>query len=210
MARRYLWLVLAVIGVAGSAAVWGLMPHDWEMTNVGEPLVKVSVFGCLCLAVALAPNTFRHRHLIATVPFLLVLGYLLPRVSYFVFHDVPPYSQLAREGYTVLYLLLYPAIVLAVALAFRMGGGGSGAVLKICLTGVLLIFSGFLDVMWPLANGQPLPEVIEAHHIKVLIGHFPSYPEAVLFTLAHLPLLVLVNVLPLDRWLARLAGGPAC
>jgi hypothetical protein len=207
---RHLWLAFATIGLVGSWVVWVVMPHDWVMANVWEPLFKVAVFVCLCLATALAPNAFRYRYLVTVVPFLLFLGYILPRVSFFVFYDVPAESQLAREGYTVLYLLLYPGIVLSVALAYRMGGGSSGGVLKVCLSGVVLIFSGFLDVMWPLANGKPLPDVIQAHHIKIIIGHFPSYSEAVLFCLAHIPVLVAVNLLPLDRWLSRLTGigGP--
>jgi hypothetical protein len=200
------WLGFLAVGGVGSAVVWLLLPHDSEIDTIWLPLFKVAIFGCLLLAIALAPNRSRLGYLAAIAPFLLFLGYVIPRISYFTFFGgtVTTNPPLTGEKYTFLYLLLYPGIVLSVCLAYRLGGGRAGTTIKIGLTGVLLIFSGFLDVLWPLVNPVPLPATIQAQHFKILLGRFATYQEAVALTLAHVPLLVLVNLLPLNRWLGPL------
>jgi hypothetical protein len=205
-ARRRLWVVFAAAGLVGSLAVWVFLPHEWEIENAWIPLVKVGIFVCLCLAIALFPNRSRYGYLLATLPLLVFLGFILPRVSYYVFHDAALDGTQAREAYTVLYLLLYPGIVLSIALAYRLGGGSPGRVLKVALLGVVLIFSGFLDFLYPLVTPKPIPDVVEANHIRIFLGHFPSYREVGFFLLAHVPVLAGIILLPLDRWLARLTG----
>lgn len=206
---RRAWLIFAVTGLVGSLGVWAFLPHEWEIDSVWVLLLKIAIFGCLCLAIALFPNQWRHSHLLATIPFLVFLGFVLPRVSFYVFHDAGLDGTQAREAYTVLYLLLYPGIVLSVALAYRLGGGSPGRVLKIALLGVVLIFSGFLDFLYPLVTPKPIPDVVEANHIRIFLGHFPSYTEVGVFLLAHIPVLVVIILLPLDRWLAALTVEPA-
>ena len=203
---RAIWLAFLVAGAAGTAATWFLLPHDSRIDTAWQPLFKVAVFLCLCLGISLAPNRSRYGHLIASLPFLAFLGYVLPRISYFTFFggDVVSNPSITGEKYTFLYLLLYPGIVLSVALSFRMGGGAPGSTLKIGLIGALLLFSGYLDALWPLANGARPPAVVQAQHIKIILGRFATYPEVVGFALAHIPLLAVIVLLPLNRWLARL------
>jgi hypothetical protein len=69
------------------------------------------------------------------------------------------------------------------------------------------VFSGLLDVMWQLVNPVDIPAVIDAPHINVITGGPISFGGAVLFTLAHVPIVVGINLLPLDRWIARLMGN---
>jgi hypothetical protein len=38
-------------------------------------------------------------------------------------------------------------------------------------------------------------------HIEVLIGFKPSHPGLLIFFACHIPLFVIVNLLPIDRWL---------
>jgi hypothetical protein len=200
------WWAPEALGLVGAALIWFLLPHDSGLANVGEMLFKILVFLLICGGVAFAPRDLRGSWALAVVPFFVFLGYVLPRISYFGFFvgDILADQQQTGELYTTIYLLLYPGIVFSVALAFRLGGGTPGRTLKISTFGVLLIFSGFLDILWPIANGQPLPATVPAEHIRVVLGHVATYTEAVWFTVAHVPLLVAVLVAPVDRWLERL------
>lgn len=203
---NYAWVVFGALGGLGGLFIWLFLPHNSELETIWQMLFKIGVFLLICTSIALFPNNFRHRYLLVCLPFFGFLGYIMPRISYFGFfvRDILQDDALTGELYTFLYLLLYPGIILTVCLAYRMGGGSPGTTLKIALTGVILIFSGYLDILWPLVNPVPLPEIVRAQHIKVVLGHFATYREAVIFTICHIPLLIGVQFLPLDRWLSLL------
>lgn len=202
---RHWWVVLALLGAAGAAVTWTALGRDSTLTSIWELVFKIAVFLVVAAAVATFPQGGRWHYLLACLPFVAFLGFVLPRISYFGFFggEILDDPVMTGELYTYLYLLLYPGIVLSVCAAYRLGGGPAGSTLKIAITGVVLIFSGFLDILWPLVNPVPLPEQVPAEHIRVVLGHVASYREAVWFTVAHLPLLVAVQFLPLQRWLAR-------
>jgi hypothetical protein len=105
-----------------------------------------------------------------------------------------------------MYLLLYPGIVLTVAAAYRLGGGSPGRCLKVLLTGMIIIFSGLLDLMWFVVNPVDLPDVIDAPHINLITGGPISFGATILFTAAHLPIVIGLNLLPLDRWFDQWLG----
>ena len=104
----------------------------------------------LCCAIAFFPRPSPRLHWLLYVPFLFFAGYLLPRISYFYFGD----GERAQGDtfYTHLYLLLYPGIVLTVTAAYRLGGGSAGRCLKLAANGIVIVFSGLLDVMWWVVN----------------------------------------------------------
>lgn len=202
-------LSCGVLGALGAAVIWFVMPRNSELSSIWQLLFKIGVFTLISAAIAYFPNEFRGRALLACVPFVGFLAYILPRISYYGFFvgDILADEKLSGEFYTYLYLLLYPGIILSLCLAFRMGGGSIGDTLKISLIGQLLIFSGFLDIMWPLVNPVGLPETIYGQHIKVFFGRFVTYQEATYFCLAHIPLLLILIWLPLDRWLDRTSSS---
>ncbi len=205
--RDRLWLVALALGMVGSALVLLVFPQGREVTSVWQYVVKLAVFSCAVTAVALFPNRRGNAYLLLFVPFLVFAGYLFPRISYFYYGDVGRVQD--DSFYTHLYLLTYPAVVLTVTAAYRLGGGTSGRCLKIAGVGVVILFSGFLDVMWQLVNPVAIPETIDAPHITVLTGGPISFNATILFVLAHLPLAVALVLLPLDRWIDRLAGPEA-
>lgn len=205
--RDRAWWVLALAGVAGSAVVWWAFPHGRDVSSAWEYVAKLVVFSCVVLAVALFPNRRPSSYLLLLVAFLAFAGYLFPRISYFYYGDTG--RDQADSFYTHLYLLAYPALILTVTTAFRLGGGSPGRCVKIAGSGVLILFSGFVDVMWQLVNPVPIPDLIDAPHITVITGGPIGFGAAVLFTVAHLPLLVGLLLLPLDRWLDRLLGPEA-
>ncbi len=203
---RYLWLVLMVLGTIGFLTVYLLMPHKSEIDSPLQVLYKIFVYLVIACGIAVFPNRSRHLHLLLLLPLVGFLGYIIPRISYLGFVAVPQkHANAEGEFYTYLYLMLYPAILLSIAFAYRLGGGTPGNCLKVVLSGVILIFSGFLDIFWFLVNPTGIPQTLQyAHHIKMIMGHYPSFGEAIVFALLHLPFLCIVLVLPLDKWLARL------
>jgi hypothetical protein len=209
--NRYLWLVFLVLGSIGFLTVYLLMPHESEIDSPLQVIYKLVVYLLISCGIASFPNRSGPLFLLLLIPLVGFLGYIIPRISYLGFVALPEGAPDASgEFYTYLYLMLYPAILLSIAFAYRLGGGAPGNCLKVVLSGIILIFSGFLDILWFLVNPTGIPETLQhAHHIEMILGHYPSYPEAIVFALAHLPLLCVVLLLPFDRWIRQLLAGLA-
>jgi hypothetical protein len=201
------WWVALVGGAAGSAFVWLATPHVREIESVWDLYARLLTFVFLGCAIAFFPGVSGRLYWLLYLPFIFYVAYLFPRIGYFYFVDV----ERAEAGsfYTHQFLLSYPGIVLTVAAAYRFGGGSPGRCLKIMISGMLIIFSGLLDYLWWVVNPVELPEVIDAPHITIITGGPISYGATVFFVLAHVPIIVGLNLLPLDRWLARLFGAPS-
>ncbi|MGI5267955.1 hypothetical protein ACQEUU_02250 [Nonomuraea sp. CA-218870] len=200
----HLWWISLVAGVLGFAFVWLVTPHGREIGSAWELGAKLVAFAFLCGAIAFFPWVTQRLHWLLCVPFVFFTAYVIPRISYFYYGDVE--RAQGDSFYTHLYLLLYPGLVLTVAAAYRIGGGSPGRCLKIAISGIVIVFSGLLDIMWQLVNPVEIPAVIDAPHINVITGGPISFAAAVVFTLAHVPIVVGINLLPLDRWIARLLG----
>lgn len=203
---RHVWRMALAAGAAGFAAAWLGTPHGREIGAAWQLLLKLFAFACLCCAIAFFPAApGRPQHRLLYLPFIFFTGYVIPRISWFYYGDAQ--RSLGGAFYTHLYLLLYPGIVLTVTAAYRLGGGTPGRCLKIAATGMVLVFSGFLDLMWFLVNPVGIPAAIDAPHITLLTGRPLSFGETVLFAAAHLPILLAIELLPLDRWIGHLIGG---
>ncbi|GII77356.1 hypothetical protein Sru01_23380 [Sphaerisporangium rufum] len=200
----HLWWIALAVGAAGFAFVWLATPHAREIETPWQLVAKLLAFACLCCAIAFFPWVSPRLYWLLYVPFVFFTGYLIPRISWFYYGDGA--RAQGDSFYTHLYLLLYPGIVLTVAAAYRIGGGSPARCLKIMVTGVLIVFSGFLDIMWQVANPVPIPPLIDAPHINIITGGPISFGATIVFALAHVPILLGVNLLPLDRWIGRLLG----
>jgi hypothetical protein len=202
--RDRVWLTGLVAGLAGTVLVWVTLPHGRDIGSGWEYVARLAVFFCIIVAVALFPFRRPGAYVLLLLAFLVFAGYLFPRISWFYYGDTA--RAQADLFYTHLYQLAYPALILTVTAAYRLGGGSAGRCLKIAWTGVLIIFSGFLDIMWQVVNPVPIPPTIDAPHIAVFFGGPVSFATAVVFALAHVPIVVALNLLPLDRWIDRLLG----
>jgi len=205
----YLWLIFLGLGILGFLYVWLFMPHKSEIEHSWQMWIKILFFMIISLSIAFFPNKFKTGYILVILPFLIFAGYLVPRISYFGFSGAVISNGYASSGefYTILYLLLYPAIVLTTCLAYRIGGGTPGNTLKISLCGMLILFSGFLDILWYLINPVAIPTTIKyAHHIRVILGHYPTYKESIIFAICHLPIMVGILILPFDKWFEMLFG----
>jgi hypothetical protein len=161
------------------------------------------MFLFVTLAISFFPNKFKHRYLILIFPAFVFLGFLIPRITYFAYIAIPQHLPNAElELYTLIWVLIFPSILISTCMAYRLGGGTPGNCIKISLSGIIVLFSGFLDFMWFIVNPVEIPGTLQyANHIKIVIGHYPSFTETLIFSAAHLPLLVGLLLLPLDKWI---------
>ncbi len=202
--QKYLWLVAMAVGVIGVGCIWFLLPHQSQIDSIWWLVVKFLVYFVVVIGISFFPNNLKGGYLLACLPFFPMLCYIIPRASYYgIFGTLNTPAQ--GEMYTNLYFLLYPLCILSVAFAHRMGGGKPGQSIKICIAGILLIFSGLLDLSFNLAHGEPIPKSLDyAYHIIILVGRPLTYKEGVIFCLCHVPVIILVLLLPFDKWFVKM------
>ncbi|XID92346.1 hypothetical protein ACF3MZ_28420 [Paenibacillaceae bacterium WGS1546] len=209
LVRRHLWVAFLILGVIGFLYVWLALPREPEIEKLWHLIVKLIAYGFILGAIAFFPNKLKYGFVLVYLPFLVFLGYLIPRVSFFgvTGNVIVTNFETVGEWYTLLYLLVVQMINFSVAFAYRMGGGTPGRTIKISLLATITLFSGFLDLAFYTINPVEIPEggLIYAHHIIVFLGYAPSYDETIVFALCHLPLFLLVLFAPLDKWFGRIS-----
>jgi hypothetical protein len=202
--RKHLWLFFLLLGVIGFLFIWLAIPREPEIEALWHLYVKLATYGCIISFIAFFPNNLKYGHILVYLPFLIFLGYLIPRVSFFgvTGNVIVTDFETVGEWYTLLYLLVVQMINFSVSFAYRMGGGTPGKTLKISLLATITLFSGFLDIAFYTINPVEIPEggLIYAHHIIVFLGHAPSYTGTIIFALCHIPLFIFVLLAPLDKW----------
>lgn len=207
--RRYVWLVFLLLGMAGFLVVWLAIPREPEIERLWHLYVKLASYCCIVGFIAFFPNKLKYGFVLVYLPFIVFLGYLIPRVSFFgvTGNVIVTNFESVGEWYTLLYLLVVQMINFSVAFAYRMGGGTPGRTIKISLLATITLFSGFLDLAFYTINPVEIPEggLIYAHHIIVFLGHAPSYNQTIIFALCHIPLFLLVLFAPLDKWFERIS-----
>lgn len=208
--RKNVWLVCLTLGILGFLFVWFVIPREPEIDKLWHLYVKLVSYGFLLGFIAFFPNHLRYGHLLVYLPFLIFLGYLIPRVSFFgvTGNVIVTDFETVGEWYTLLYLLVVQMINFSVSFAYRMGGGTPGNTIKISLLATITLFSGFLDLAFYTINPEPVPEggLIYAHHIIVFLGRAPSFNETIVFALCHIPLFLLVMLAPLDKWFKAISN----
>ncbi|WP_040949679.1 hypothetical protein [Gorillibacterium massiliense] len=201
--RKYLSFWFLLLGIAGFLYVWFGIPREPEIDKLWYLVAKLLAYGCILGFIAFFPNRFKYGHLMVYLPFLIFLGYLIPRVSFFgvTGNVIVTNFKSVGEWYTLLYLLVVQMINLTVSFAYRMGGGTSGRTIKISLLATITLFSGFLDLAFYTINPVEVPAggLIYAHHITIIVGHALSYNETIIFALCHIPLFLLVLFTPFDK-----------
>ena len=201
--QKYLWFISLVVGGIGALLIWFCLPHQSEIDEFWWLIVKFIIYFIAVLGISFFPNKLKFGYLLTCLPFFPLLMFIIPRASYFgIFGTLNTPAQ--GEMYTNLYFLLYPLIIMSIAFAHRIGGGKPGQSIKICVVGILLIFSGLLDLCFNTAHGEPLAETLKyAYHIIILFGRALTWKEGLIFCLCHFPVMGLVIALPLDKWFAK-------
>ena len=189
---KYLWLILLVIGVAGFIHIYFFTPRTYVIESIWEYFVEVFVFMILSSSIAFFPNKSKKGFLLLVAAIVFYAGFIGSKLDYVGYRQLMTGSQKAAdEYYVVLYFLLYPFVVTCLSFGYRIGGGTSGNCIKISFVGVLILFSSFLNIMFEIVYASIPTEPIEyVYFFKVIVGHFPTFTEEVIFCLCHVPLVV--------------------
>lgn len=205
---KYLWVICFVIGALGFFYIYYCTPHTSVIDSIWEYLSKILLFMIFSSSFAFFPNQSKKGYLWLIIPLLLYAGFIGSKLDYIGFRvlaDGGGGQQGADEYYITLYLLLYPFIVSCLSFAYRIGGGTSGNCIKISFVGVLVLFSSFLNIMFEITNPIEIPDVIPyVYYFKVIVGRFPTFTEEIIFCLCHIPLVIGVLLLPLDKWIDKI------
>lgn len=199
--KNWFWAICMLLGFLGFLAIWFFIPRNQYIGSIWELVLKFLIFAIITLGIATFPNKLKNGYILTILPFIVFLGYIIPRISYFGYFGAEIDKVAFGEFYTALYLLNYPMITFATSFAYRIGGGTPGNTIKIPVCGMLLIFSGFLDIMWHLINPVALPEHIYGSHLVIRFGRPPLFSEVIIFALCHIFLIICVLLLPLDKWI---------
>jgi hypothetical protein len=202
--RNVLGGLCAVAAMALAAVIWFVLPHEREVSSAGMLLFKLTPFAAAVAAIALVDDAALRRrrlHLFAVpASFLVFFCFFVPRVFF--------YSGTDGDFPALYYHMLAaaPFIIVALALAFRLGGGTPAATARLASSMLLLMLSGLEDLAFLLVNPHtdprwtPIPEVWTwASHMEVFIGHPPTKYEAYAFIAVHVLLAVAVLVTPAPR-----------
>ncbi len=211
------------MGIAAllAAYIYVALPHEREVTSLGLFVLKLTPFFLASIGIAVFPRRAPAwlTLILIFLTFLPFLGFLVPRQLYFIRtgmatglgmapgSDTAPLDAIFAQFYTITAILV-PFVFLMTEFAYRVGGGTVGNALKVGWSGILLMLSGFEDIMFFAVNGYwPMPDVINwASHMTVRLGRPATREEFFVICALHLAAILLLWLLPLDRWIARLTA----
>jgi hypothetical protein len=212
--RKIRWILPLFPALVVGAYIYFGMPHEREIRSLWTLLFKLTPFFLAGFSVAWFPQKASPllKAVLVFATLLPFLGFLVPRLlhltiaGYEMGYDMAPSSDIAPlletfGQYYTMVAILVPYVILMIAFAYRCGGGGSANCLKIAWTGLLLMLSGYEDIMFWLVNARgPFPEVATwASHVTVFLGRPATRAEFYVFIGVHLVLIAVVFALPLDR-----------
>ncbi|WP_051468109.1 hypothetical protein [Actinomadura oligospora] len=192
-------LVAGVVAAVLGAIVWFALPHEHDITSLWMFLFKLTPFVAASVAVAYLDQAWARRLRLPEIAvpacFLVFFCFFVPRIFFVA----------KKPGFELYYTVLteVPFIILALALAYRLGGGKRGTTLRLCGAMMLLQLSGLEDLAYLTVNHHtdpawtPIPKVWKwADHMKVFLGHYPTKGEAYAFITVHVILALAVLFVP--------------
>ncbi|MFI6536150.1 hypothetical protein ACIBHY_27130 [Nonomuraea sp. NPDC050547] len=205
-------LLAGALAVALAGVVRFVLPYEQEITSLWGFLVKLTPQLAAIVAIAWLDVEWARRlrlHLLA-IPavFLAFLLYFVPK-TFMAAMDIEDKSGTFEDLY--LHVVVFvPFLIVALLLAYRLGGGSREGVLRTGLAMSILHVSGLEDLVAVSMNRRldAIPEVWGwADHITVRIGHPATKYEAYAFIAAHVVAALLVLFVP-RRWLRRRSPRP--
>ncbi|TDE49036.1 hypothetical protein E1295_20675 [Nonomuraea mesophila] len=204
-------LLAGALAVALAGAVRFLIPYEREITSLWMFLVKLTPQIAAVVAVAWLDVEWARRlrlHLVALPAiFLAFLCYFVP-ATFMTAMDMQD-GTAAFEDLYLHVIVFVPFLLIALLLAYRLGGGSREGVLRTGTALTILHVSGLEDLMAVLMNSRldGIPELWDwAHHMTVRLGHPATRNEAYAFIVVHVVLAVLALTLP-RRAFTRLRPG---
>lgn len=191
-------IALGAAAVIVTAIIFAFLPPQREASSLARFLFQLVPFVLAAEGIARLTLTEAHRLKLALVAtpltFLGIFCWFVPRM-FFNVDDFPKFY--------VIVLQMVPFIILAMTLAFRLGGGPSALCRRLAAAMLLLMLSGLEDLAFLKVNHQTDPAWNHiparwnwASHMKVFLGHYPTKYEAFAFVGVHVILAGLVLFLP--------------
>ena len=202
---KNLWIITFVIGSSGFLYIILCLEHTNVITFAGF-MFRILIFFMFILCVAFFPNKSNKSYLWLIIPIIVYVGFIGSRMDHIGYMELLAGKKDAwRQYYIMIYLILYPFILLSLIFGFRIGGGSSAKTIKIGIIGILVLFSGFLDVVYQIIYPGVVP-VINTNNFfyKSIFGNFPTYRDEVIFCAAFIPLIIGILYLPLDKWIQEI------
>ncbi|MDA0638409.1 hypothetical protein OUY22_33810 [Nonomuraea sp. MCN248] len=204
-------LLAGALAVALVILVRFVIPYEQEITSIWMLLVKLTPQIAAVVAVAWLDVEWARwlrLHLVALPAiFLAFLLYFVP-MTFMTSMDMQDGTAVFEDLY--LHVVVFvPFMIVALVLAYRLGGGSREGVLRVGAATTILQMSGLEDLMAVLMNSRldGIPEVWDwAHHMTVRLGHPATRNEAYAFIVVHVLLAVVALTLPrrvFDRLLRR-------
>ena len=200
-------LLNAFLMLVSALYVVGFMSRERDIASLGEFLFKLVPFVFAALSIAYFDKRFlkinKFTSVFVVLCFCPFFFFYVPKIFFYSLND---------QWHNLYYLTLVisPMLILFLTFAYRLGGAGTGACLRVAFAMLLLMLSGLEDLMFLLINDHPfgrfnpIPQTWDwIPHMKVRIGHAPSQQEAYFFIFAHVALAVFILVYPF-RMLQRL------
>jgi hypothetical protein len=180
--RALLWVAATVVSAGLLVVVQpsgGHLDHWWLLVAYLVPFVG-AVEAVAALPAAWIGRWPRLGEVTVVASFVVFFGGFVPRMFARMLAD-------DFDGFYALMRMATPMIILALALAYRLGGAGAVPVRRVAYASVLVMLSGLEDLLFWVWRGQPVPARWDwADHMTVLLGHVASRPEAYVFIAVHL------------------------
>lgn len=211
---QWIWVVPAFVGAGLTGLTLFVLPPDRVVSGISDFLFKLSPLILAVLAIALFPRKGSWTGLLLVAGFIFYMGYI--DSAYFL-----QITRLIDAAIANTYKEQFPAFytfnvfvnsftILLAVFAYRLGGASSARVLKVGLSGILIMISGLNDitmwVMYPWPDGQRPAVFSWASHVAIFIGGIsPNLYQMLAFLCVHLVLIGVIFWLPLDKWISKLS-----
>lgn len=208
----WLWLIPLLLGGALTLLIMVILPPDRTLEHIGDFLFKTAPLVCAVVTIALFPRYTRLLLWCVLLGFVVYMGFV---DSAHIFRTTEWVDAAAngngKAGFPAFYqftLFVNAFTVLFALFAYRAGGGTSANVLKLGLSGIVVIVSGLNDLTFWLMNPPEIrpPTFDWASHVSIFIGRIPTLADMIGFIGVHLLLVVIIMCLPIQRWIDAIAA----
>jgi hypothetical protein len=209
LAKSWLWAIPAIIGGGITILTLFVLPPDRVIDGLVEFLFKITPLVTAVFAIALFPKKGNWVGLLLVLGFIFYMGYI-DSVFFIQLGDLldaavaDTYQQQFPAFYTF-HIFVNSFTVLLAIFAYRLGGAHAARVIKVGLSGILVMISGLNDlatwVIYPWPNGERPLVFHWASHVAIFIGRDPNLYHMLAFLTIHLLLIGIIFWLPLEKWI---------
>ena len=209
LVRNWFWIIPAAIGGVLTVLTLFVLPPDRVINGLAEFVFKITPLVTAVFAIALFPKKGNWVGLLLVLGVVFYMGYI-DTVYFLQIGDLidAAIADTYREQFPTFYtfhIFVNSFTVLLAIFAYRLGGATVARVLKVGLSGILIMLSGMNDlsmwVLFPWPDGERPFVFTWASHVAVFIGRDPNLYNMLVFLGVHLLLIGIIFWLPLEKWI---------